>query len=216
MPSEISSINQITEPKRSFIEEARRAQIIECAIDTIAEQGFAQASLSRIAGRAGISPGVISYYFAGKDALIAEVVARVFQKGAEFIGPRVNARETARQALRTFVEASVAYVAAYPNYTRAVMNIMRAGRADGGELLYHASLEGPRRDGFTSILEWGQRTGEFRAFPVSVMVMILIEAVDAVPPLLAETPDLDLAAYALELGELFDRATRADPKGDGL
>ena len=42
------------QPKdRTFIETARRAQIVAAAIDTIAELGYGQASLARIAERAG-------------------------------------------------------------------------------------------------------------------------------------------------------------------
>ncbi|MEV7908062.1 TetR family transcriptional regulator, partial [Streptomyces anulatus] len=47
---------------KSFIERARRAQIIASAIEVIAEHGFANASLARIAKHAGISKGVISYH----------------------------------------------------------------------------------------------------------------------------------------------------------
>ena len=42
----------------SFIEKARRTQIVECAIETIAEVGYAQASLGQIAKRAQISKGL--------------------------------------------------------------------------------------------------------------------------------------------------------------
>ena len=59
--------------ERTFIETARRAQIVAAAIDTIAEVGYARASLVRIASRIGISRGLISYHFAGKDELIKEV-----------------------------------------------------------------------------------------------------------------------------------------------
>ena len=51
------------------------------AIDTIAEVGYANASLARIAVRLGISKGVISYHFAGKDDLIAEIVSQVLATG---------------------------------------------------------------------------------------------------------------------------------------
>ncbi len=211
MSSENQTIDKIADPKRSFIEEARRAQIIDCAIDVIAEQGFAQASLSQIAKRAGISAGVISYHFAGKDDLIREVAAHVFTKGAAFIGPRVNGQPAAPDALRAFIVASVDYVAARPAYTRAIMNIIRAGRGETGQPRYDAALEAPRRDGFQQILRWGQDTGEFRAFDVAIMARTIIEAVDAVPPQLAVQPDLDMAAYGQELATLFDLATRAAP-----
>ena len=40
-----------TASERTFIETARRAQIVASAIDTIAEAGYAQASFARIAER---------------------------------------------------------------------------------------------------------------------------------------------------------------------
>src|SRR5262245_30222494 len=112
MPSEILSNDQ---GKRSFIETARRAQIVECAIEAIADLGFAQASLAQIAKRAKVSTGVILYYFASKDDLIREVVAHVFAAGEAFIRPQVDANQaTAREALRTFIAASVGFIAANP------------------------------------------------------------------------------------------------------
>ena len=60
--------------ERSFIETARRAQIMAAAIDTIAEVGYGQASLARIAETAGTSKGVIIYHFGGKDELVRELV----------------------------------------------------------------------------------------------------------------------------------------------
>ena len=199
--------------KRSFIETARRAQIVECAIEAIAELGFNQASLAQIAKRAKVSTGVILYYFASKEDLIREVVAHVFATGERFIRPRVDADQaSARNALCAFIEASVVFIAANPKNVLAVMNIMRAGRNESGALRFDPTVEEPRRTGFREILEWGQRTGEFRPFLVRVMVVTIIEAVDSIPSQLAAEPDLDLVAYGQALVELFDRATRSDEK----
>ena len=197
--------------KRSFIETARRAQIVECAIETIADLGFGQASLAQIAKRAKVSTGVILYHFVSKDELIREVVAHVFAAGESFIRPRVDVQqESARIALRAFIAASVAFIAANPKNVLAIMNIIRAGRTEGGTLRFDPTVEGPRRAGFRAVLEWGQRTGEFRPFAVHVMVATIVEAVDVIPSQLVAEPDLDLAAYGETLVELFDRATRSD------
>ena len=67
-------------PQRSFVEAARRAQIVEAAIATIAEEGYARASFVRIAKRAAISPGLISYHFTAKDELITEVLRTFAQR----------------------------------------------------------------------------------------------------------------------------------------
>jgi AcrR family transcriptional regulator len=202
-----SGIQPADQPKVSFIEQARRAQIIDCAIDTIAELGFAQASLAQIAKRAGVSTGIILYYFAGKDELIRAVVRHVFAKGAELITPAVNAEETPRAALRAFIKANVDFFAHYPNHGRAVMNITRSGV----EGVFDPSVDQPRQTGFRTILEWGQQTGAFRTLSADVMATCIIEALDIIPKRRAADPTLDLDAYAAELVELFDRATRSDP-----
>ena len=62
---------------RTFIETTRRAQIVDAAIDVLAEHGYPDASFAKIAKRAGLSStGMISYYLAGKDDLIREVIAK--------------------------------------------------------------------------------------------------------------------------------------------
>src|SRR5271154_647068 len=129
MHSETQTANQ---PKVSFIEQARRAQIIDCAIDAIAELGFAQASLAQIAKRAGVSTSVILYYFTSKEELIGEVVAHVFAAADAFVRPRVVSEATARSALRALIESNVAFFAANPKSSLAVMNIGRDDRGEGG------------------------------------------------------------------------------------
>ena len=203
------SNNQPTDQGRqSFIEAARRAQIIECAIDAIAELGFAQASLAQIAKRAGISTGVISYYFAGKDELIDAVGRHVYATGEAMIRPRASSHTSDREALRAFIEASVDFVKAYPHYQHAVKSIIRGAGGDSVGLRLDRPLDEPRRAGLTTIFEGGQRSGEFRSFSSRVMAVTLIEAIDAISPQLAANPTLDMDAYAAELVALFDHATR--------
>jgi AcrR family transcriptional regulator len=152
---------------------------------------------------------VILYYFAGKEDLIRELVAHAFAAGEAFVRPRVD-RSSARSALLSFITASVAFTAANPKTVLAVMNVMRAGRSESGAPGFDAIVTEPRRPGFGAILAWGQATGEFRPFNIRVMVATVIEALDAIPPELADESDLDLDVYARELVELFDRATRND------
>src|SRR5580700_7469940 len=81
----------VTQKQRTFTETARRSQIIEAAIDTIAEVGFARASLARIGERIGTSKGLIGYHFAGKDDLIKEVVLEIVERGLASMQPRIIA-----------------------------------------------------------------------------------------------------------------------------
>jgi len=72
---------------RSFVETARRQQIVECAIDAIAEVGYGRASLAEVARRAGVSKSLLLYHFAGKDELVDEVVRAVYERRSFSSGP---------------------------------------------------------------------------------------------------------------------------------
>ncbi|WP_206059442.1 TetR family transcriptional regulator, partial [Nonomuraea zeae] len=76
---------------RTFIEEARRAQIISCAIEVLADQGYPHTTLAKIAKQAKISTGVISYHFGGKKQLIQAVVEEVVKLGTDMMLPRILA-----------------------------------------------------------------------------------------------------------------------------
>ena len=90
----------------TFIEQARRRQIIEAAIEVLAASGYEYASLERIALRAGISRGLISYHFAGRDELMAAVVARAYEDGAAYMGPRIKAAKTPTEMLLAYTRAA--------------------------------------------------------------------------------------------------------------
>ncbi|CAM4303409.1 TetR family transcriptional regulator [Nocardiopsis rhodophaea] len=95
-------VGQGGQQERSFIEKARRAQIIEAAVAVIAEVGFAKASLARIAQHAGISKGVISYHFAGKDELIEQVVEQIYLSATDYVVPRIMGEGHSPRRVDTF------------------------------------------------------------------------------------------------------------------
>src|SRR3984957_3946300 len=105
---------------RSFVSSARRAQIVEAAIETVADVGYAKASLARIAVRLGISKGVISYHFAGKDELTAEIVSNVLQQARSYIQARIEAQTTGPEMLRVYIESNLEFIRDNPKELRAI------------------------------------------------------------------------------------------------
>lgn len=57
----------------------RRRQLIDATIRTIHDHGFAEATISRIAQEAGLSSGIISHYFGGKNALLEATMRSLMQ-----------------------------------------------------------------------------------------------------------------------------------------
>jgi AcrR family transcriptional regulator len=190
--------------KETFIEAARRAQLAECAVDVIAEAGIGKASMARIAERAGVSVGVISYHFGNKAGLIAAVVDQVAKTAVALMEPQIVAQPTAAQGLRTLITSNLDFMKQHPNALRALLEIIRA---DDG---VYAAQGSQAISDVEKVLHWGQHTGEFGTFDTRVMATTIRAAIDAVPLLLSRDDDLDLTAYGEELADLFDRATRKE------
>ena len=56
---------------RRFSAEVRKQQLVDAAIACLAEEGLAGFTIDRICAKAGISRGLISHHFDGKEALLA-------------------------------------------------------------------------------------------------------------------------------------------------
>jgi TetR/AcrR family transcriptional regulator, fatty acid metabolism regulator protein len=197
---------------QTFIEAARRAQIVTAAIDTIAGLGYGQASLARIAERAGTSKGVICYHFAGKDDLIRQAGAEVLARGEAYLLPRVLAESSGAGALRAYLESNLAFMLEYRNHVLAFVEIFLNARGDVGGPLVDGSALDALVTALEQLLSRFQAAGEFRAdFDPRVMAVAIRGAIDAVGRQLAVDPDLDLDGYGRELARLFDRATCAKP-----
>jgi len=196
--------------ERTFIENARRQQIVAAAIDTIAEVGFAQASLARIAERIGISKGVISYHFAGKEDLIRQVVVEIIEASGAYIIPRVFAESTGPARLHAYIESNLAFMAEHRNSMVAILDIARNGgvMADG-----RRRVDGRDAGVAVHLLEEElarlQAEGKLRVdFDPAVMAVAIRAVIDSVPYRLVLDPDLDVDHYAREIATIFDLATR--------
>jgi AcrR family transcriptional regulator len=207
MRSESSPIGQ--ESTRTFTETARRAQIVAAAIDTIAELGYGQASLARIAETAGTSKGVIIYHFGGKDELIRELVAGLVARGVAYMEPQVDAEPTGAGKLRAYIESNLAFMGENRNHMVAIVEIALNARAADGSRLYDISVQDAGVAALEQLLAYFQGTGEFRVgFDPNVMAMAIRAAINAVPAQLARDPALDVAHHAREIADMFHIATR--------
>ena len=191
---------------RTFVSSARRAQIVEAAIETVAEVGYANASLSRIALRLGISKGVISYHFAGKDDLIAEIVSQVLQGARADMQPRIEAQTTGPAMLRTYIESNLEFMRDHPKELSAVIEIVRAAIA-GAKSPFTGPPDGGAVQFLAELLTRFQTAGDFRTdFDPRAMAIAIRAVIDAVPGRLA-APAFEIDQYARELVAIFDRAT---------
>jgi TetR/AcrR family transcriptional regulator, fatty acid metabolism regulator protein len=193
---------------RSVAEAARRSQIVDCAIDTIAEMGFAKASVDQIAKLAGVSKGVITYHFPNKQEIVDAVIEKVVAAGRAYVEPRVMAETSAAGRLRTYIESSLEFINAHRKPLIALVEIAMSARRVDGSLVIGPDWLAQRAASLEALLRAGQRSSEFRRFNTRVLALTIIQAIDGVPPLLAREPNLDVKLYAKELATVFALATR--------
>ncbi|ASU82238.1 TetR/AcrR family transcriptional regulator [Nocardiopsis gilva YIM 90087] len=193
--------------RNAFIEAARRAQIIQAATETVAQVGYAQASLSRIAQHARISKSVISYHFAGKDELLEQVVTQIFDEGWALIEPRLATARTEAERLRVHIEVELEYWESNRTRFLAMASIVDGHRTSDGKPRFADKWE-ETVTVVEDLLRKGQENGEFRDFDPRVVAVTVRQGIEGALDQWARNPDLDLKAYTAELITLFELAIR--------
>lgn len=204
----------------TFTEQARRRQIVDCAVEVVAEQGFVNASIARIAERAGVAKSAVLYYFAGKDELVAAIVERIMAAAAEVMAPAVRAEETAAGKLRAYIRANCAFLDTHRTESVALFEIMTSFRTSGGLRLDQAAARSVAAPASSQelgsldplhIVESGVRSGEFT--PVSPLFTknALRAALDGAVSELARDASYDVVGYGEQLIAIFARAITAQP-----
>lgn len=195
--------------ERTFTNEARRAQIVRAAIETIAEVGFAKASFAKITERAGLrSPRMISYHFADKDDLIHQILQEVLTAAAKSIGARVQAADGALEMLRAYLEANLEFLRDHPGEIAALTEIGPHVRTEAGTPYTPASAQEVSVQSLEKLLSQGQASGEFRDFDLRAMAVIIRGAVDSAAVRLRDEPDFDFDTYVREVVTTFTLAVR--------
>lgn len=196
--------------QRTFTEEARRAQIIGCAIEVLAEVGYAQTSFARIAERAGISKSVISYHFGAKDELLEQVVQSVYADAARYMIPRVQAQHSARAVLGTYLRSNLEFIRDHRKDINAVTEIFLNVRRRDGSRRYAGGPGGmaPALKQLQEILQRGQDEGAFADFDTRTMAWAIRNLVDGVTRQRAVDPEFDFGTCTDQMVALVDRATR--------
>ncbi|WP_344854824.1 TetR/AcrR family transcriptional regulator [Amycolatopsis ultiminotia] len=186
--------------ERTYTNEARRAQIVRAAIETIAEIGYPKASFARITRHAGLrSPRMISYHFADKDDLIHQILVDVLAEAARFIGERTAAAGTATERLRAYLEANLHFLRDHPAEIAALTEIGPHLRNTDGEPYTSSSAQEVSVQDLATLLRGGQASGEFRDFDVRSMAVLLRGAVEAAAVRLRDDESFDFETYVREV-----------------
>lgn len=148
-----------TSPRRAGSEDRRR-RILAAARACFGEAGFAGATVTAIAERAGVSNGLLYQFYRSKEELFGVVLREIIDDWVRALVPRELERETPSQTLEGMFRRSVEFCRRHPLLAALL-------RGDVGLQLARIREAGrdrvqPHRDLVASVLHRGIESGEFK------------------------------------------------------
>lgn len=160
MSDSAEEIRRVRPAGRREASEERRQRVLEAARRCFGERGFAGATVSEIARRAGVSNGLLYTFFRNKEHLFAVVLEEILGDWVRAMVPR-GGQESAADALEGMLRRSVGFCRSHP----LLPALLRGDRALQLSRIQIAGRDRvqPHRDLVASILRRGIASGEFRA-----------------------------------------------------
>jgi TetR/AcrR family transcriptional repressor of bet genes len=100
------------------MEPVRRQQLIDATIESVAQKGLQATTINSISKNAGMSSGIISHYFGGKQGLIEATVRYLLSNLKDDLISKVDEKTTPTQRLMFIVESNFALVQQRKDTTR--------------------------------------------------------------------------------------------------
>lgn len=148
--------------------EQRREEILDALLATMAERGYAKATIARIAEQAGLTSGLLHYHFQSKQAILVALTERMVEAQVAMLHREVSGKEQAPDKLRALIDAFLAVGAsANPEAVAAWVTIGAEAirQPEINEQFSHAlHVFGEE---IQTIIDLGVAAGDFDAAPMS-------------------------------------------------
>jgi AcrR family transcriptional regulator len=107
-------------------EKAKR--IVEAMRESVAERGAAASTFEHVAHEAGVSRGLLHYYFGTKERLLVEVVRRDAELRIDWLDEQLSRAETANDVLEVLVASLTDTIENDPAFFLLLFELFSAGR----------------------------------------------------------------------------------------
>ncbi|PRX11831.1 UNVERIFIED_ORG: TetR family transcriptional regulator [Martelella mediterranea] len=187
--------------RRSIAPEARRIAILEAALATFSDKGFANARIEDIARRAGIGKGTVYLYFPDKESLFKSLIS-------DALRPLLMAAHSAleesdmppRETLAVFFHLLKTEILATEKRNLVQLMVMEMRNFPDIAEFYHENIITPGLALITQVLEKAERQGELRSAHVLKAPQVIFA-----PALLSVIWEANFTRYGdLDIDAAFD------------
>jgi AcrR family transcriptional regulator len=111
-------------------EKAQR--IVDAMRDSVARRGAAGSTFEHVAGEAGVSRGLLHYYFGTKERLLVEVVRRDSELRIARLDERLGEAKSVDDVLHALVSSLTELIENEPGFFLLLFELFSAGRRNAG------------------------------------------------------------------------------------
>jgi AcrR family transcriptional regulator len=183
-------------------EKARR--IVEAMRDSVAEVGIAESTFERVAAKAGVSRGLLHYYFGTKERLLIEVIRRDTAYRIDTLGGALRAATDVDEVIRAMFATFARTVREERGYVYMVSELFVAGRHQPDIQRELGSLYGRARSELAAILRAKHDEGVVRLrFDAESVLTHMFAAGDGAVLQILSDPSLDVEAATTTSYEVY-------------
>jgi len=179
----------------------RRAAIVRATIRCLARDGYAGLTMKRIAAEAGLSPGILHYYFRDKRAILARAAATVIADLDRRMATESRGARDARGRLRALLRACLRIALESRDFWAVFIELW-------GEALHDRNLGRLNRRAYARArrllarsVARGMAAGAFRQVPPDEAAAVILALTDGLSLQLTFDPDLMPVGRAVRLAE---------------
>jgi AcrR family transcriptional regulator len=137
----------------------RAQRIVSAMRESVAEVGIAGSTFERVAGKAGVSRGLLHYYFGTKERLLVEVIRRDTDERIEALSGAMRAAETVDELIVAMSETFERTLREETGYVYMVSELYVAGRHSPELQRELGALYSRAREEFAKILREKESEG---------------------------------------------------------
>ena len=192
---EASTATQSVAPTERALNGDKAKRIIEAMRTSVAEVGIADSTFERVAAKAGVSRGLLHYYFGTKERLLIEVIRSDTEYRIEALG---DALERARSVDEAIGALFIAFQRSFDEergYVYMVSELFVAGRHRPEIRRELGELYGRARTELAEILRQKERDGVLALrFDAEAVVTYLVSSGDGSVIQRISQPELDFGS----------------------
>ena len=180
----------------------RREQIVRATIRCLAREGYTRLTMKNVAREAGVSPGILHYYFADKRAMLAatlDVVSRDLDRRVAAAQSRTGRDPRAR--LRALVRACLEVAVTRPEVWVVFVEFWGEMLHDRRLRALNAEVYARTRRLIGRLIAEGVRAGRFRPVDPDRAAAVVLGLVDGLSLQLTFDPGAFAMAEAARFGD---------------